>query len=102
MKEIRLTDGTLLEVKINFLTMKLIVDEGIEELSNKVKKKEDKKIKMDIAAKLIYIILRSNGKKVDKDEACMLVPADDKIIEELFSEFADKINKFKKKQENKM
>ena len=50
---------------------------------------------------MIYVILRSNGKKVDEEEALMLVPMDVEDITELFNQFGEKLNDFKKKEELK-
>ena len=103
MREVRLVDGSILEIKVNFLTVKLIIDLKIDKLVEKLQKKpDDQKIKMDLASKMIYVILRSNGKKVDEEEACRLVPLDEKEIANLFNEFGERMEKFKKKQENKM
>ena len=57
---------------------------------------------MEIAKFLIYVILRSNGKKVDEEEAMMLVPADSKEIEKLLNDFKDKMENLKKKEAMKM
>jgi hypothetical protein len=102
MREIRLEDGSLLEVKINFLTLKLIVDEDLQKIVDKFKKSPSDKIKMKLASKIIYVILRSNGKKVDEEEALMLIPIDEDQIMNLFYEFEEKLENFKKKQENKI
>lgn len=106
-KDIRLSDGSLLPVKINMATLKMMVDLDLEKKFNKLEKlsKENKdisKLQMSVTADLIYVIIRSNGKKVDKEEALMLIPADDKTIDDLLSEFASKLEGFKKKQENKL
>lgn len=103
MREIKLSDGSLLEIKVNFLTLKLIVDCGIDELVKKNQKKpKDIKIQTELASKMIYVILRSNGKRVDEEEACRLVPLDDNEVNDLFNEFSERMEKFKKKQENRM
>ena len=103
MNEIRLEDGSLLEIKVNFLTVKLMVDLDIDKLAAKQqKKKDDAKLRLSLASKMIYIILRSNGKKVDEEEACRLVPFDDQVITDLFNAFGERVEKFKKKQENKL
>lgn len=65
-KIITLTDGTKLEVKVNFMTLYLIQKHGLDKVINKEALSEDEN--MEAAAKLIYIILRSNGLKVDEDE----------------------------------
>ena len=51
---------------------------------------------------MIYVILRSNGKKVDEEEPMMLVPIDAGEIEKLFIEFKNKMEKLKKKEDMKM
>lgn len=107
MKEIRLMDGSLMEIKVNFLTLKLMVDVKLERLNQlyeekRKKGKDDQILQMKIASKMIYVILRSNGKKVDEEEACMLVPVDVDEIMILFDEFVRQMEKVKKKQESKM
>lgn len=110
-KDIRLADGTLFSVKVNFYTLYLINKTNVEQLSKKLerenkKEKKDKKrildIEMEIAKNIIYVIMRSNGKKVDKEEAMMLTPVDPHEIEDLMNEFADKMEKLKKKEGMKM
>lgn len=102
MRDIRLTDGSILEVNINFLTMKLMVDLKIQKLIDKINKKpNDDALRMDVTSKLIYVILRSNGKRIDEEEAMMLIPLDDDVIMDIVLEFQEKMEKFKKKQVNK-
>lgn len=98
MKDIRLTDGTILEIKINFLTIKMLADLNIEKLSKGIEKNPSDKKSIELAGKIIYAIIRSNGRRVDEEDAMMLVPADDKVINQLFLEFKEKIEVFKKKQ----
>ena len=104
-KDIRLTSGELLEVNVNFLTLKLIMDNGIDKLEKKIAKAknddEKNQLSMELASKMIYVILRSNGKKVDDEEALMLVPLAVEDIQNLFTEFGEKLNEFKKKEELK-
>lgn len=45
--------------------------------------------------------LRSNGLKVDEDEALILTPMDPEVIRELFDEFGKKVDKYKKKEATK-
>lgn len=105
MSDIRLTNGELLDVDINFLTLKLITKLKIAKLEKQLKETidEDERemLSMDIAGKMIYVILRSNGKKVDEEEAMMLIPADVEDIQNLFTEFGEKLEEFKKKEELK-
>jgi hypothetical protein len=56
---------------------------------------------MELAGKLIYIILRSNGLKVDEEEAMMLTPMDASSIQDIFDEFEKRLNEYKKKEQAK-
>lgn len=104
-KDIRLSNGELLNVNVNFYTLKLISDLGIEKLEQKMEKakteEQREKIGLDITGKMIYVILRSNGKMVNEEEAMMLIPMDTEQIENLFNEFGKKVDAFKKKEEFK-
>lgn len=103
MYDLKLTNGQRTPIKINFLTTKLMVDEDIEKLSRQAEKHPDNaKLQMKLASKLVYIILRSNGLRVDEEEAAMLVPMDDEIITAVFQEFAMSLEEFKKKQESRI
>lgn len=102
MKLIKLANGETLELNINFLTLKLIMD---MKLFDNVK--EDKEgnptEQFDIAGKLIYAIMYSNGKKVTEEEALALVPiGDGDAFFDLFNEFQTKMEEFKKKAESRM
>ena len=112
-RDIRLADGSLLTVKVNFYTLYMINKTNVEKLSQRLdreQKKEEKvrdeakilDLQMEIAKYLIYVILRSNGKKVDEEEAMMLVPADSQEIEKLLNDFKDKMENLKKKEAMKM
>lgn len=121
-KDIRLTDDSILEIQINFLTLYLIKEKGIDKktaqikrLEEKLKKIKNKKdpqylktseklddIQLQAAAWLIYAILRSNKRKVDFEEALMLCPADPEEIKYLVYEFMEQMEKFKKKEDMKM
>lgn len=96
---VNLTDGTRMEVKVNFATLYYMSKSGVDRLSRK--KKMSDSDKMEIAAKLIYVILRSNGRKVTFDEALCLVPMDVEEIEVLLKDFENKLEKYKKKENAK-
>ena len=105
-KDIRLADGSLFTVKVNFMTLYLVNKTNLENLSKQLEKeqkkakKDEKKLldlEMEIAKLLIYVVMRSNGKKVDEEEAMMLVPADATEIELLLGEFAEWMNLKKKR-----
>ena len=103
-KLITLTDGTKLEVKVNFLTLYMIQKNGLGNILNNKSEEEIKKLSddenMEMAAKLIHVILRSNGLKVDEEEAMMLTPMNPEEIQNLFEEFKVKVEKYKKKEQN--
>ena len=56
---------------------------------------------MELAGKMIYVILRSNGLKVDEEEAMMLTPMDTKSIQDIFNEFEKRLKEYKKKEQAK-
>lgn len=95
-EDIVLTDGSVLHVKINFLTIYLFQKRNLENLMKKAGK--NKKLNMEVAANVIYCIIRSSGKNVTFDEALMLVPPDPDEITEIINEFKNQFEKYKKKQ----
>ena len=96
-KLIELTDGSKLEVKVNFYTLYLVKMNGIDKkIDGKSELTDDEN--MELAGKLIYIILRSNGLKVDEEEAMMLTPMDASSIQDIFDEFEKRLNEYKKKE----
>ena len=105
---IELTDGTRLAAKINFGTLYYLNRIGGDKLAKKLDLKEKKKLhisdseRMEFAAKVIYAILRSNGRQVTFDEALMLVPIDEDSIQALINAYSDELEKIKKKQESKV
>ena len=80
MKEnfIDLTDGTRLSVRVNFGTIYYLQKQKgfyrIQKKAEKNKKKLTEEESFELAAYVIYAILRSNGKTVGFDEALSLVP----------------------------
>jgi len=126
-KLIKLTDGSKLEVKVNFYTLYLVKMNGIDKKldgkmnfgtifyldqigGSKLGRRIDKleKIgkatdsdKMNFAAKLIYAMVRSNGRKVTFDEALQLVPPDPTELLEVVEAYQKEVDKIKKKEESK-
>ena len=97
---IELTDGSKLEVKVNFATLYYIQKEHLDKLITKddsIRKGKE----MELAAKLIHVILLSNGRKVTFDEALQLVPIDTEQVEKIFDEFVARLKKYKKKEQAK-
>lgn len=109
MKEefIELTDGTKLGVKINFGTMYYLTQIGGNALARRIEKKKKKKQRaseseqMEFTAKVIYAILRSNGKEVTFDEALMLMPTNVDAMKKVIKAYEKEVEKYKKKQESK-
>ena len=119
-RDIRLSNGELINININFYTLKLLAQSNLSSLERKIDKlkeklditkSEEKKkdinneinaLSYEMIGKIIYIILRSNGKKVDEEEAMILIPGDVDEIENIFNEFFKKMEEFKKKEESKM
>lgn len=99
MKSVRLSDGTLLEPKINFLTIKLLQDAGIDKLQKQLQRNpNDKNLEMECVSKFLYALIRSSGHKVDEEEALSLIPLDDVgSLVEVINEFAHNLDEFKKK-----
>lgn len=101
---IELTDGSKLTVNINFATLYYINKSKVNKIVNR-KRNKNKELSdddsMEAAARIIHAILKSNGKSVTFDEALQLVPADTDSLEKLFSDFEEKLNNYKKKEEAK-
>lgn len=117
MKEhfVDLTDGTRLEIKVNFGTIYYLQKtKGFYRLMRKAKKAQGKtkgpapqknpmteSESMELAADLIYAIIRSNGRSVSFDEALTLTPPDTDAIKRVFTGFQTEYNKYAKKKQAK-
>lgn len=99
---IDLTDGTRLDIKVNFGTLYYLQKtRGFRRLAKKVEKTPDKmtdRENMDMCANIIYAILRSNGRSVTFDEALELMPPDPEELKEVLEEFQEKYEKYAKKK----
>lgn len=120
--DIKLANGELISIKVNFLTLHLIKKHKIDKLTEKTARLEEKynsledkttkealslfdKIQdtqFETASKIIYVILRSNGKKLDFEETLALCPFDPEEIEKVIYDFKNEIMKAKKKMDMKM
>lgn len=104
---IHLEDGTTVEAKVNFATLYYMQKEGVVALLEKMDKKKGKKHKyedddsMELLARMLYVILLSNGRKCSFEDALVLMPLDDVEFEEVLEDFAKKMQDFKKKQDAK-
>lgn len=104
---VNLKDGTRIDIKINFGTLYYLQKIGANELAKKIEKDEESKQEvsdddqMEFTAKVIYAVLRSNGREVTFDEALMLMPMDEDSIRTVISAYGKELKKIKKKQEAK-
>lgn len=106
---ITLTDGTRLEVKINFGTLYYLQQCKADGLAKKIerRRKQGKKDSPDdvmkFAAKVIYATLRSNGRKVTFDEALELMPPfldELELVIDVYNEYVQKLKKKQKAKQN--
>lgn len=101
---INLLDGTRIEAKFNFGTLYYLEQSGGSKLAERLEEKEKRgetptdMESMKMAAKIIYAILRSNGKKATEDEAMSLIPPDTEEIENIVRIFETELEKHKKKE----
>ena len=99
---VELTDGTKLEIKLSFATIYYLQKSKLDKmLDGRDTKELTDDEAMEASAKLIYALLRSCGKSVSFDEAMRLVPPDTEKIELMLTDFTNKLEKYKKKEEAK-
>lgn len=107
MKEhfIDLTDGTRLEIKVNFGTLYFLQKcKGFYRKMKKVEKggRLSESEGFDTAADIIYAVLRSNGRAVTLEEAICLVPPDIGQLSEMLNSFQEEYEKYNKKKAAKI
>lgn len=109
---IDLTDGTRLQIKLNFGTIYYLQKcRGFYRLTKKYERAKAKGIpqgkaltegeSFEMAANIVYAVLRSNGKPVNFDEALSLVPPDTDELTELLEGFQAEYEKYSKKKQAK-
>ena len=96
-QDIKLTDGRVIEIQVSFLTLYLIKNNNLDKETNE--KIEDKQFYM--AAKMIYVILRSNREKVEFEDALALCPIEPDAIVNIIKQFENKMKILKKKDNMK-
>ncbi len=107
-----LTDGTRLEIKMNFATIyHLQKRRSFGRIVKKQERAEKKGIakekaltaeeSMELAANVIYAIIRSNGRAVSFDEALELMPPGETELTEVIRGFQDEYEKYSKKKQAK-
>lgn len=95
-KLLQLTDGTSIEIKVNFATIYRMNEIGM--ISDGDVNVSDEDDPIDTMAKLVYVILTSNGRRVTFDDAIELMPIDETAIQEAMEEFQAQMQKFNKKK----
>ena len=103
---VQLTDGTRLRAKVNFATMYYIKQEKldkkmdyIESLDEVEDEAEIENEQMELAAHMIYVILKSNGRStITFGEALELVPLDMDELQAILDSFSDSLEEYKKKE----
>ena len=100
-KVIHLTDGTTVSAKVNFATLYYLQKEGLGNLSSKQLEHASVTEKTELSARMIYVLLRSNGRNVTFDEALVLCPMDvseGSEVAEVFRDFSNKLSDYAEKQ----
>ena len=99
---LHLTDGSTVSAKVNFGTIYYMQKVGFNRLAAKKQDQMTQNEKFDMAAKMIYVLLRSNGRNVTFDEAMVLAPLDvteGSEFDAVFEEFKTKLENYTKKVE---
>ncbi len=108
---VNLTDGTRIEIKVNFGTLYYMqkqkrfyrIAKKMDDGNGKKKKSSlTQEENFEMAAYIIYAVLRSNGKLVTFDEALSLMPMDTEAISSVLEEFKKEYDKYNKKKEAKV
>lgn len=105
-KAIHLTDGSTISAKVNFGTVyyiqKLHLDKMISKIDEAKKNgNEDQDAETELTAKMLYVLILSNGRKVSFEDCLVLMPIDVSEIEDVFKEFGDKLETVKKNTDSK-
>lgn len=99
MQQVVLSDGRTVELKINFLTLKLLATNKNLKQLDKDLESDDVDVQFDALGSLLHSILRSNGVSVTVDEALALLPLEDESFFEMIDETRKQLESFKKKME---
>lgn len=101
---VKLMDGSKVEVRVNFGTIYYMQKQkGFYKLTKKVEKKQklSESESFEMAAGIIYALLRSNGKPVTFDEALALIPPSLDEIERILKAYDKEYQKYSKKKQAK-
>ena len=102
-----LTDGSRVELKISLGTLYFLKETGAISLMEKIEWREEHKKRVstedefEVAACVVYAVLRSSGQMVTKEEALCLVPMDTEAIKKILNVYKAETERIKKKQQAK-
>ena len=99
---LHLTDGSTISAKVNFATLyymeKYHVADLIKNANNEAGDDDDA---MEATARMLHVLLLSNGRNCSFNEALVLCPIDIDEVSDVFEDFRVRLEEFKKKQEAK-
>ena len=98
-KVLHLEDGTTVSAKVNFATLFYLQKSGISELLRGSPDELSDDDALMVAAKMLHVLLLSNGRQVSFQEALVLCPLDLDEVREVFEDFQSRLEKFEKKRE---
>lgn len=97
---LHLTDGTTISAKVNFATLYYMKKSGVQSyIPEEGDPEEDDAL--EIAARMLYVLLCSNGRPVTLQEALVLCPIDVDEVQAVFDDFRSRLEDYKKKQDAK-
>ncbi|MBQ6488240.1 MAG: hypothetical protein IJI75_03330 [Solobacterium sp.] len=99
-KILHLTDGTTVSAKVNFATLYYMRKSGVKAFIPE-EGDPDEDDALEIAARMLYVLLCSNGRTVTFQEALVLCPIDIEEVQAVFDDFRERLEAFKKKQDAK-
>ncbi len=99
MQQVKLADGRTVELKINFLTVKLLATNKNLTKFDQDLDSDDPEKQFEALGGLLHAILRSNGVSVTEDEALALIPLEDEAFFNMIDETQKQFENFKKKME---
>lgn len=98
---IHLEDGSIVSAKVNFGTIYYVKKFKLDKLFEKNEEEITEDEKLEIAARMIHIILLTNGRQCTFEEALILTPLDSDEIQDVMDDFKEKLEEIKKKQDAK-
>lgn len=98
---LHLTDGTTISAKVNFATLYYMEKYHVPDLIKDANEKAGDDDAMEATARMLHILLLSNGRNCSFNEALVLCPIDIDEVSGVFEDFRVRLEEFKKKQEAK-